>query len=182
MSIRPCLCAYFCSFPELLLTPLPPPHLSGRWPHVTRSVYCWWATCQTAASGRVGEINEPVPFICTVFPRLCLGTLVLFWIKLEYGNRKCVWNINNVNKKGISVWTKTTVFDSQVLKRRLYWGAGSCETCLQQKLWCFPPFCINYPTFLNERHSFFESDLPQTYFFSLFLLQNNGSHNETSAG
>lgn len=123
------------------------------------------ATCHTLSLLLVGDMSncciwqsgrnkEPVTFICTVFPRLRPGNLVLFWIKLEYGNRKCVWHINNVNKKGISVWTKTTVFDSQILKCRLYWGAGSCETCLQQKLLCFPSSCINYPTPLNERHSF----------------------------
>lgn len=95
--------------------------------------------------------------LCKVFPRLRLGTLVLFWITLECGNRKCVWHINIVNKKGILVEKKA--FDCQVFQRRLGGGgrgrAGSCETCLRQKLWCFPPFfCKNFQSLPNESHFF----------------------------
>lgn len=90
MSIRPCLCVYFNSFPGLLPTLLPPPHLSARQPDVTRSVCCWWATRgqnQTAASGRVGEINEQATF-AQGFPTTAPGNRGAFLDKIRMRKQK----------------------------------------------------------------------------------------------
>lgn len=93
--------------------------------------------------------------LCKVFPRLRLGTLVLFWIKLECGNRKCVWHINIVNKKGILVEKKA--FDCQVFQRRLggWGGQAVVKHVYDRNFGAFPLFFVKTSkVFLMKATSF----------------------------